>query len=440
MKILIYGLNYAPEPTGIGKYTGEMAPWLAKQGHEVRAIVAPPYYPAWAIEPGYSSLRTRRETIQDVEVWRAPLWVPATPSGGKRLLHLASFALCSTLALFRQIAWKPDVVVVIAPALACAPGGWLLARLSGAKAWLHIQDFEVDAAFKLGLMKGRLVQRAVGFIERKLLRRFDKVSTISRRMLELLASKGVEASRAVSFPNWVDVGAILPLRTVSPYRAELGIAPDAVVALFSGSMGGKQGLEMLPRAARALRERLPKLVFVMCGDGVCKPTLERASAGLSNIRILPLQPVERLGDLLGMADIHLLTQHGQAADLVMPSKLTGMLSSGRPVLATAHPRTELADVVTGRGVVVPPHDLEAFTAALVTLAESEPMRRELGNKARLYAEEHLARDRVLIDFEQALRRCVSNAPVVKPEPVTVTAPVPALADMEVEVEEACKSA
>ena len=29
MKILVYGINYSPELTGIGKYTGEMVEWLA---------------------------------------------------------------------------------------------------------------------------------------------------------------------------------------------------------------------------------------------------------------------------------------------------------------------------------------------------------------------------------------------------------------------------
>ncbi len=54
MKILVYGINYSPELTGIGKYTGEMVEWLARNGHEVRVITAPPYYPEWkvAVPPG----------------------------------------------------------------------------------------------------------------------------------------------------------------------------------------------------------------------------------------------------------------------------------------------------------------------------------------------------------------------------------------------------
>lgn len=427
MKILVYGLNFAPEPTGIGKYSGEMAAWLAAAGNEVRVIAAPPYYPAWSIAAGYSAWRGVEERWQGVRVFRAPLWVPKRPSGMKRIAHLLSFSVMSLPALVRQMVWQPDVIMVVAPALSCAPAGWLAARVCGARAWLHIQDFEVDAAFRMGLLKGRLAQKAIGVCERFLLRRFDRVSTISNRMMDLLREKHVDESRIVMFRNWVDVSAIMPMRQTSPYRAELNIPEGAVVALYSGSMAGKQGLELLPVAARALLARLPNLVFVLCGDGVFKPSLERDCADLPNVRLLPLQPLARLGELLGMADIHLLPQHAEAADLVMPSKLTGMLSSGRPVLTTANPGTELAAVVANCGKVVPPDDLPAFLDALVTLAESPELRAELGVAARHYAEAHLARDRVLVDFELGLKRCVGEAGASRTDGPTASATVSAVA-------------
>ncbi|MDB5820422.1 MAG: wcaI [Rhizobacter sp.] len=408
MKILLYGINFAPEPTGVGKYTGEMAAWLSAAGHQVRVVTAPPYYPAWKIGDGYKAWTNTRESLNGAQVWRTPVWVPAEPSGLTRLLHLFSFAICSLPALLAQVRWKPDVVCVVAPAFVCAPGGWLTARLSQARTWLHIQDFEVDAAFRMGLLKGRFVQRSVSALERFLLRRFDRVSTISSRMMDLLRSKGITGERAVHFPNWVDVSLITPLERESVYRRELDIPANAVVALYSGSMAGKQGLELLPAAAQEALHSMPNVVFVLCGDGVCKADIERECKGLPNVRLLPLQPAERLGELLGMADIQLLPQHAEAADLVMPSKLTGMLSSGRPVLATANPGTELARVVEGRGLVVPPDDLPAFMAALSRLVESPALRHGYGQAARLYAEEHLARDRVLAAFEKALTECIGK--------------------------------
>jgi colanic acid biosynthesis glycosyl transferase WcaI len=410
MRVLVYGLNFAPELTGIGKYTGEMAAWLAAEGHQVRVVTAPPYYPEWRVWPGYCATRYVRHVWQGVTVFRCPLWVPVRASGVKRLIHLASFAISSLPALVAQWRWKPDVVWVVEPALFCALAAVAFARLRGARAWLHVQDYEVDAAFDMGLLKGVLLRRWVAAAERWLMRRFDRVSTISGRMLERAVAKGVAPARAVSFPIWVDISAIAPLADWSPYRAELGIAPGTVVALYSGNMGGKQGLEVLAAVAARLQNN-PGLAFVFCGDGAGKDDLVRRCQGLSNVRFLALQPMERLSDLLGLAEIHLLPQRADAADLVMPSKLTGMLASGRPVIAGAAPGTELAHVIEGKarcGVIVPPDDAEALAAAIVQLAADPARRALMGSRGRIYAEHELERDAVLRQFEQDLLACVEE--------------------------------
>jgi colanic acid biosynthesis glycosyl transferase WcaI len=406
MKLLVYGINFAPELTGIGKYSGEMVAWLAARGHEVRVITAPPYYPEWKVRDGYSGSRYSRETWNGAEIFRTPLWVPGKVNGLRRLVHLASFALASIPTLLSQWRWKPDVVWMTEPPLFCAPAALAFAGLRSTRAWLHIQDYEVDAAFELGLLKGPRLRGFVTSIERALLRRFDRVSTISQRMLERATSKGVEPSRLVSFTNWADVDAIRPLTAPSPFRAELGIADDAVVALYSGNMGGKQGLELLAEMAVMLRDE-PDIAFVFCGNGAGRPELMARCANLRNVRFIDLQPVERLGDLLGLADVHLLPQRADAADLVMPSKLTGMLSSGRPVLAGARPDTELGQVVATCGSVVPPEDARAFADALMVLASRPELRQALGRKARELAETLFARDAVLARFERDLQACIA---------------------------------
>jgi len=404
MKLLIYGLNFAPELTGIGKYTGELAAWLALQGHTVSVIAGPPYYPAWRIEDGYSAWRYRKESWQGVSITRSPLWIPARPGGLKRILHLASFAAASLPALAAHAFKRPDVIFVVAPALFCAPGAWIAARLCGARVWLHIQDYEVDAAFELGLLKGRRLRRLVLALERWLLRRFDRVSTISGRMLDLARRKGVDSHRLASLPNWVDVDSVAGADGSRRYRSELGIPQDAVIALYAGNMGVKQGLEVLAHAARALADH-PSLWFVFCGEGPQRDTLRTLCAGLPHVRFIGLQPAERLGELLCTADMHLLPQRANAADLVMPSKLGGMLASGRPVVCTASPDTELASVVAGRGIVVPPEDTEALARALNELASNPRRRTELGVAARDYARRHLHIDAVLSRAEQDLQAC-----------------------------------
>jgi len=394
MRILLYSANFAPEPTGIGKYSGEMAKWLVQRGHSVRVVAAPPYYPAWKMDPAYVWPPYRRESWHGVDVWRAPLWVPSKPGGLARVVHLLSFAISSFPIMVQQIFWRPDLVITVAPAFLCAPAGLLTAKLCGAQSWLHLQDFEVDLAFRMGLLKGSLLQRLILRMERGLLRRFDSVSSISSRMVEQLLKKGVKTERIRYFPNWVDITHIKPTAANSRYRDELGIAHDAVVVMFSGSLGGKQGLMVIPSVAKLLAAR-KDLVFLICGDGVMKPQLQKAAAGLVNVRFLPLQPFDRLGELLCTADIHLLPQSQGAADLVLPSKLSGMLASGRPVVSTCRPGTELETVVSKCGVVVPPEDDAALAAAICKLADNPALRLELGRRARNFAETNFERDAIL---------------------------------------------
>ncbi|MGA9544085.1 MAG: glycosyltransferase WbuB [Candidatus Sulfotelmatobacter sp.] len=417
MRILIHGLNFSPELLGVGKYTGEMAEWLAARGHEVRAVTAPPFNPEWKVGPGFSSWRYSRERCPPssgpignspklaatggLTVLRCPLWVPRQPSGAKRILHLTSFALASFLVMLRQVTWKPEVVLVIEPTLFCLPAALITGRFCKARTWLHVQDFEADASFGLGLLKSRLLRSPIEWLEKKSMSAFDRVSTISEKMLATLARKGVAQSASCLFPNWVDTAAIAPLQKPSALRAQLGISTGEIVALYAGTMGRKQGLEILAGAACRLSGR-EGLRFVFCGEGPGKLILSHLTGHLANVQWIPLQPCARLNDLLNLADIHLLPQKADAADLVMPSKLTGMLASGRPVIATSRPGTQLAEVVEGRGIAVEPGDTADFARAIERLANDAALREKLGRNAREYALSKLQKESILSRLEQEL--------------------------------------
>jgi colanic acid biosynthesis glycosyl transferase WcaI len=401
MKILIYGLNYAPELTGTGKYTAEMAVLLASRGHEVRVVCAPPYYPDWHVSPGYAAWRYRRETRDGVTLWRAPLWVPSQPGGIRRMLHLASFAASSLPLLARHALWRPDVVMLIAPTLMCAPATLALARVTRASAWLHIQDYEVDAAFDLGLLKSSLTARIARWFESALLRRFDAVSSITRQMSARATAKGVQPARVVCLPNWVDASSIFPLPRASEYRQQLGIPDEQKVVLYSGNIGAKQGIETVADAAALLAARTD-ITFVFCGCGAAKESLLARCAGLTNCLFIPLQPAERLNELLNLADIHVLPQRADAADLVMPSKLTGMFASGRAIVAMARRGTALHEAVVSRGVVIPPENVKALVAAISVLASDAARRAALGRAARHYAERALSPQTTIETFEERL--------------------------------------
>jgi colanic acid biosynthesis glycosyl transferase WcaI len=407
-KLLLIASNFAPELTGIGKYLGEMAAWLAQAGFEIRVVTAPPYYPAWRVPPGYSSRQYMTQYLGAIRVYRCPLLVPRRPRGLTRLLHLLSFAVSTfPVVLWQAISWRPQLVFVVEPPLGCAPAALLGAKLCGGQAWLHVQDFEVDAAFQLGLLRGAAMLRFAAATERWLMRRFDGVSSISPRMLRKLLRKGVDRDRIRYFPNWVDTAAIRPTQRDNQLRRELGIAEDQRVLLYSGNMGEKQGLDLLVAVARKFSGQDAGVLFLLCGDGAAKKRTMEAAEGLPNIRFMPLQPLHRLNELLGLADIHLLPQRRDAEDLVMPSKLTAILASGRPVVASGRPGSDLGRAAAAGGIVVPPGDPDAFAAALCRLLSDAALRSTLSASGRRYAIAQWDRDVVLgnvaLELDELLR-------------------------------------
>ena len=405
MKILVYGINYSPELTGIGKYTGEMVEWMARQGHEVRVITAPPYYPQWQVGEKYSAWRYRREQGA-ATVWRCPLYVPKQPSTLKRLMHLGSFALSSFFPLMAQRRWKPDRIIGVVPTLFCTPGMRLLAKLSGARTLLHIQDYEVDAMLGLGMAGGKSgkVARLAAAFERSGLQNVDNVSTISRSMMNKAREKGVAEQKVIFFPNWSEVARFrdVDAAEVAALRATLGLEDAHKIILYSGNIGEKQGLENVIAAADALRDR--PWTFVIVGQGGGKARLEKLAAEkqLDNVKFFPLQPYEALPALLKMADCHLVIQKRGAADAVLPSKLTNILAVGGNAVITAEADTELGQLCTslpGIAVCVEPEHVPA----LVTGIEQALALPKVNDIAREYAERTLEKESVLSQFIADIR-------------------------------------
>jgi len=171
MKILLVSMNFAPELTGIGKYSGEMVDNLVARGHEVRVVCAPPYYPTWKVQDGYSAGAYRTEqTKPGLTVHRCPVWIPQRLGGLTRLLHLASFVAAGTIvaALARRLgaprwmAWLAGCAPALFPAVALVPGlpaaeGWLLAPVVAAVA-IVTRDREIRprAARAAAILSGLL--------------------------------------------------------------------------------------------------------------------------------------------------------------------------------------------------------------------------------------------------------------------------------------------
>ncbi len=240
---------------------------------------------------------------------------------------------------WRALTRRPDVVFVVAPSLVSAVAGWVSARLSGAKLWVHVQDFEVEAGFATGAFSpDSRIGRAARAFEGWMLRRCDRVSSISASMVRKLVAKGVDPARTFELRNWANLDHVDVVTGANPARDRLGIT-TRYVALYSGNVAAKQGIEIIPQAARLLRDR-DDLTFLICGQGPLLDTLKAQAADLPNVRFAPLQPIEHFSQTLGLAEVE------------------------------------------GAGVITPPGDAPALAAALTELLQDPERHARLSRQAR----------------------------------------------------------
>lgn len=410
MKVLLYGLNYSPELTGIGKYSGEFVETLVAQGHDVRVVTAFPYYPEWKIHTGFVQ---RYESVIDergVRVFRCPLWVPEKPKASTRLLHLMSFAISSFPVLFFQKNWKPDVLICVVPTLFTAPGALLASWWLRCSSWLHVQDFELDAMLGLWGKKSGVILNYGKALERRCMAAFDGVSTISGKMLEKLQQMKLE--RTVHFPNWADLN-VLKCREGEPsFRQHWDIPEEDYVILYSGNMGKKQGLPLMMELAKNMKDQ-KNVHFCLVGDGAVKQELMAYVSvhGLDRVHFYPLVPKELLGQMLQSANLHLVLQLKGAADLVMPSKLTSIFAVGGFSIVTADQNTELGLMLqhhVGLAERVEPECLQSLETKVREMYNDWESggQNKVNAVAVEYAEQFLNREYVIGDFVQQLEMTI----------------------------------
>ncbi len=403
-RILFIGGNFSPEPTGIGKYSGEMVNWLSKEGFECCVVTTFPYYPQWKVQQPYSkrSFWYKKEIVSGINenaipysIIRCPHYVPKKPTGVRRVISDFSFFVTSSLViigmLFRK---KYDFVFTVAPPFHLGLLATLYKKFRGAKFLYHIQDLQIEVAQNLHILNSNFFVNILLALEKYILKKADFISTISEGMMKKVKCK---CNKEVIFlPNWVDIKKFHPIENKENLKAVFNLRVNDKIILYSGAIGEKQGLEAILHSAKHF-ENISNLKFVICGSGPYKESLLQVnrSMNLQNVIFLPLQPFEKLNSLLNVADIHLVLQKNGASDLTMPSKLSTIFSVGGVSIVSATKGSSLYEIInsSNTGIIIEPENQEALNAAINYAIAADNT--QLENNARCYAEKNLSIHKIL---------------------------------------------
>lgn len=403
LHILVVTGSYAPEPTGIAPLNTELCEYLVSRGHQVSVVTGVPHYPEWKIPGAYRGKLWQRETQNGVVIYRGYIFLPAKRTTVRRILYDTSIGVSAGLRglLIRRV----DLVLAVSPPLQAGLAGSFLSRLKGTPLLLHIKDLVPDLAIALGMLRNRWAIKLARSLENYVYRQADRILVLGEGFRANLLAKGVPEPKLCIVPDWVDVRFIHPGIPPDGFRKTLLLGGADFMVLHIGNLGAKQKLDNVIRAADQLRAE-QNIRFFFVGDGTDKQRLQEYARkkALLNVRFLPLQPREKLPELLSSANVLLLNQSASVMDMVIPSKLLTYMAAGRAVVAAVAAQSEAAECIlrAGCGVVVPPEDPAALAQAIRALYSDRDVAARLGQRGRIFAEQHFAREPVLDCLESHL--------------------------------------
>jgi colanic acid biosynthesis glycosyl transferase WcaI len=326
----------------------------------------------------------------------------ATTHNGVRIVRVRSSAFDRRRLVFRGLNYltylvqslriglqqkRPDVILCMTDPPVIANVAGAVARRFGVPMVVVSQDVFPEVAVELGRLDNPVILKVLEKAVSAYLKRADRVVAIGETMSKRLEQKGARPDRLRVIPNWVDVEALAPVDRQNEWARMHGLA-DKFVVMHSGNVGHAQNLDTLVRAATFLRD-LEDLVVVIIGSGARHHEVLGLADVLDvdRVRFMAYQPRELLPSALSTGDIHFVGLAPGLAGYVVPSRLYGVLSAGRPVIVAADDESETAAIVrrVECGVVVPPSRPELLTKAIRDAYEGRLDLEGMGRRAREYA-------------------------------------------------------
>lgn len=278
----------------------------------------------------------------------------------------------------------------------------LTAKLARTPLTLWLQDIQSEIARS----QSHTIGAALARLEGRALRMASNVITISDGMADATRELGANGTIHV-VENWADIGKIAPGSKANEWAAGHGL-DRTINFLYSGTLGIKHRPEALAALASDLEgHEHVRIVVVSQGAGTEK--LRSLVQGLGNVVLLPLQPAERLPEVLATADVFLAMLEEDAADGCVPSKILAYAAAGRPTLALFPQRNLAAQIINERaesGFAV--ESQPEFLAAAEKLLSSRELRTEQGERARAYAEFAFDIGRKADSFEAIINNSQEN--------------------------------
>lgn len=392
MNILIFNRSFSPDIEATGQLLGELCEDLISFRHDITVICGKPYH-----------TDNKKYSLEKVNVLR--VWGTAFPKHILffRLVNLGFYFLFSFFTAF--FVKRPDVIIAQTdPPLSCLLG-LFFSRWYKAKFIYTVKDMHPD----IGILTGKLKNPLLNFILEKSnmisYQKADKIVCIGKDMKERILKKGINDTKIEVVNDWIDIKEIYPIENnKNPFLEKNGLKNKFIV-MYSGNLGLTQGLEKVIDIASHFKEK-DELKFVFIGEGANKSNLQNKakSLNLNNVVFLPYQPKDELKYSLSAANLHLITMEKGLSGVMVPSKIYGILASGRPFIGCVDSDSEIAYIANkyNCGFIINPEDKNEMTARINWCLNNRSNLEGMNKNSRKAAEEKYNRKTSTSRFNEIL--------------------------------------
>ncbi len=432
MKVLFLPAYFYPE-TAASSYLGDnIRDALCKERIGIELYVPSPSRGISAEErKKYKKLKYENLSEGYLKVHRFSIYA----EGKNPILRALRYALCSikhfNRGVFAKDARTCDVMFISStPPIQGAMAAMVKkCRRDHIPFVYNLQDIFPDSLVGTGLAKKDGLLWKIGrVIENFTYRNADKIIVISQDFKRNIMAKGVPEEKIEVIYNWVDENAIIPVKDEeNELFEEFGISRDKFRVVYAGNLGNAQNIEIIIEAAKRIRDK-GNIEFVIFGTGGLEDEIKatKEKEQLDNLKILPLQPYERVAKVYGLGHVCIVACKPGLGGAAMPSKTWSIMSSGRAVLANFD-EGELKEIVEGGpstspstssgtdsgtakpcGVFTKAGDLEGFVAAIEELSQHPERCAEMGRNGRQFILENLTREVGTRRYVEVIRQVAGN--------------------------------
>jgi len=406
MHILYLSHYFVPENNAPAARVHAMAREWVREGHQVTVLTGAPNVPAGVVYDGYRNGLWQDEWIDGIHTIR--VWTYLAPNAGtvRRTVNFVSYFVSASVAA--AFVRRPDVVIATSPQFFAGWAGVPAHWAHRAPFVLEVRDLWPESITAVGAMDRGLAVRALEVMERTLYAAADHIVTVGDGYREQLMARGVPAAKIDVVTNGVDTELFYPRDPDPAVRARYGVARDAFVVVFAGTIGMASGLDVVLRAARRLRARgRTDIVFLLVGDGAVRAELEATARteGLDNVVFTGMVPRAQLPDVLAASDACLVHfKRREIFTTILPSKLFEDAAMAKPILLGFEGHAAALVRTADCGLIFTPEDDEALAAAAERLADDPAEARRLGENGRRHVLAHFDRRRLARDYLAVLER------------------------------------